>query len=433
MSSRDTRRRKPNDASMSAPETLGQTAEHITAPWLQAAPLKAVFAALSHEGGEARVVGGAVRNTLLGLPVTDIDIATTVLPDDVMRLCRARGLIPHPTGIAHGTVTVMSGGQPFEITTLRRDVETDGRRAVVAFTDDWAKDAGRRDFTINALYAAPDGKLFDDTGGRADLTARRVRFIGDAHDRIREDYLRILRFFRFSAQYGLGPPDAAGLAACRDLRDGITSLSAERIGMEILKLVVATRASEIVPEMAKTGILEHVTGDPTGTDCFVRLTAIERTVEVAPDAIGRLAALLPEGAAANELARRLRLSNREAYALTAAMVPHPAYSPGVPLITAKAWLYRSGAENFGRGARLAWARSKAPTNDHLHKEHATLPERWAAPLMPVSGADVMALGIPSGPAVGKILESFETWWIAHDFTNDLAAQQACLGALTRKS
>ena len=426
MSSQAIPRRNPNDGVMSKPPVSSQSNAMLLAPWLEAAPLKAVFAALA---GDARVVGGAVRNTLLGLPVTDIDIATPVLPHDVMRLAKAHGLGAHPTGIEHGTVTVVSAGVPFEVTTLRRDVETDGRRAVVAFTKDWAEDAARRDFTINALYAAPDGKIFDYSNGRADLNARRVRFIGDAHQRIREDYLRILRFFRFTAEYGHGAPDALSLAACRDLKAGIGGLSTERIGAETLKLIVAQRAHETVPLMAEAGIMDLIVGPAANAKRFVRIAAIERELGTAPDAMARLAALLGDGAKASDLAHRLRLSNADAGALKSALVPHPAYAPGVPLNTAKAWLYRTGAENFRRGARIAWAASSAETGDAAHKLRATLPDRWTPPALPVRGADVMALGVPPGPRVGKILESFENWWIANDFTTDAAAQKARLTEL----
>jgi poly(A) polymerase len=402
------------------------------APWLSAAALKAVLAALTTEGGEARVVGGAVRNTLLGLPVTDIDIATTVRPEDVMRRAKAHGLGAYPTGISHGTVTVVSAGQPFEVTTLRRDIATDGRHALVAFTDDWHEDAKRRDFTINALYAAADGELFDFHGGIADLKARRVRFIGEAHDRIREDYLRILRFFRFTAEYGQGAPDAAGLAACRDLKTGLAGLSGERIGAETLKLIVAPRAADIVPAMAKAGVLKYVTGGPTDPRCFVRLAAIEEHLNLPPDGIARLAALLPDGVSTADLSRRLRLSNAQAGALAAAAYPHPAYSPGVPLLAAKAWLYHTGAENFRRGARLAWAKSTADTAGEMHKTRATLPDCWTAPELPIRGTDIIALGVAPGPGVGKILESFENWWIENDFPADAALQREKLLGLIQQ-
>ena len=417
---------------MSDPKRTAEPGGRLEAPWLRAAPLKAVFAALTSEGGTARVVGGAVRNTLLGMPVTDIDIATTVLPNDVMRLATAHGLSAHPTGIEHGTVTVVANGHPFEVTTLRRDVETDGRRALVAFTTDWAEDAARRDFTINALYTAPDGTLFDITGGRADLKARHIRFIGDPHDRIREDYLRILRFFRFTAQYGVGPPDAPGLAACRELKVGMTGLSGERIGAETLKLVVAPRAAEVVALMRDAGLLDIIAGAGADAGCFERLVAIERTLGVAPDAVTRLAALASNPGNAAEMARRLRLSNVQTEALKAAATPSPAFDPAISEAAARACLYRIGPENFRRAARVAWAASQTAIDDVPHKYRASLPDRWTAPALPFRGSDVMALGIAAGPRIGKILESFENWWITGDFTADAAAQKAKLAELAAK-
>jgi poly(A) polymerase len=434
VSSRATPRHKPSEAPMSASNTFGGTGEVITASWLTSEPMAAVFQALITAGGEARAVGGAVRNTLLNRPVADIDIATTLLPGDVLRIARENGLEAHPTGIEHGTITVVSADHPYEVTTLRRDVETDGRRAVVAFTRDWAEDAARRDFTINALYAAPDGQIFDYTGGRADLTAGRVRFIGDARQRIREDYLRILRFFRFCAEYGRGPVDASGLAACRDLKAGIEQLSAERIGVETLKLLGASRAGEIVSLMVREGILKSAVGLTAGTECFSRLVAIERTLSVKPDPVVRLAALVQAGPEyAPELVRRLRLSNADAAILEAALAPERAYSPAEPEATARALLYRVGAEAYRRGARIAWARSTAPENDNGFKARATLPERWTPPALPVRGSDIIALGVPAGPHVGQVLKAFENWWIETDFNADAAAQRAALNALTGKS
>ena len=220
--------------------------------WLKAPPLLRVFELLSMGGGTVRVIGGAVRNALLGVPVSDIDLATDLTPETVIERVTKAGLAVYPTGLDHGTVTVVADGAPFEVTTLRRDVETDGRRAVVAFTEDWHEDALRRDFTINALSCDVSGKVYDSVGGLEDLAARRIRFIGKAEDRIREDYLRILRFFRFNAAYGAGEPDARGLAACLALKSGLTQLSAERIGNEIMKLCATPRAADIAAIMQAT-------------------------------------------------------------------------------------------------------------------------------------------------------------------------------------
>ena len=406
----------------------------LDAPWLKSAPLKAVFAAIEAGGFEARVVGGAVRNALLGRPISDIDIATPALPEDVIRLASAAGLGTHPTGLSHGTVTVVSNGTPFEVTTLRRDVETDGRHAVVAFTDDWAEDAKRRDFTINALSAAPDGTLFDYTGGRGDLTAGRVRFIGEARDRIREDYLRILRFFRFSAEYGRGAPDPGGLAACTELESGMTQLSAERIGAEMMKLIVSARAAEICSAMERTGILKTILGTQTHSERLARLQDIETRLGVPADAAGRLAALTLDGPEkADDAARRLRLSNAMAAALKAAATSHPALNPNTSEHDAMGLLYRLGGDAFGRAVRHAWAASGAAASDPAWRGRSLLAARWSPPAMPVSGADVLALGLAPGPNVGSVLAAFEVWWIEHNFPSDPALQKRKLSELAGKA
>ncbi len=282
------------------------------AAWLQQAETKRVFAALAAPGIETRAVGGAVRDTLLGLKVAEVDLATTALPEKVIALARGADLKAVPTGIEHGTVTVVANGVPFEVTTLRRDVETFGRHAVVAFTQDWQEDARRRDFTLNALYAGSDGELFDPLGGYGDLAAGRVRFIGDAEARIKEDYLRILRFFRFNAYYGKGPLDAAGLAACVRLRAGLDQLSAERVAGELRKLLVAPQATRAVEALFDYGLLTQLLGGVPRLVRFERLVAAEEALGLAPDAALRLAALavfVKEDA--ERLAARLRLSNNE--------------------------------------------------------------------------------------------------------------------------
>jgi tRNA nucleotidyltransferase/poly(A) polymerase len=266
-----------------------------------------------------RAVGGAVRNALVGRPVADVDIATDARPEEVTRAAEAAGLKAIPTGLAHGTVTVVAGGRPYEITTLRQDVETHGRHATVAFTDDWAEDARRRDFTLNALYCGADGTLFDPLGGYPDLAARRVRFIGDADERIREDYLRILRFFRLTAEFAEGPADAGGLAACVRERTGLAVLSAERVRVELLRLLAAPRGAEIGALMQDYGLLPGVLGAAPRPTLLARLAAIETVLRFAPDPVLRLAALaveVPEDA--ERLRDRLRLSNDEAAKLARA-------------------------------------------------------------------------------------------------------------------
>ncbi len=258
------------------------------AAWLERPETKAVFAALGRDGAETRAVGGAVRNALLGLPVTEIDLATTALPEQVLELAGKAGMKAVPTGIDHGTITVIAGKTPFEVTTLRRDVETFGRHARIAYTTSWEEDAKRRDFTLNALYAGEDGTLFDPLGGFADLVAGRVRFIGEAEDRIKEDYLRILRFFRFHAYYGKGDMDEAGLHASVKLRAGLAKLSAERIGGELKRLLVAPRASLAVEALYDYGLLTELLGGVPRLNRFERLTAIEQANAVAADASLRL-------------------------------------------------------------------------------------------------------------------------------------------------
>ncbi|MGE3529012.1 MAG: CCA tRNA nucleotidyltransferase, partial [Methyloceanibacter sp.] len=282
------------------------------APWLERPETALVFAALAGPGIETRAVGGAVRNTLLGLPVKEVDLATTALPQQVMTLAAGAGLKAVPTGIEHGTVTIIAGGVSFEVTTLRRDVETFGRHATVAFTDNWEEDARRRDFTLNALYAASDGTLFDPIGGYDDVLSGRVRFIGAAEERIKEDYLRILRFFRFNAYYGKGPLDADGLRACVRLRGGMAQLSAERIAGEMRRILEAPEAMGAVEALFDYGLLTDILGGAPRLERLRRLVAIEAALGREPVPAMRLAALAVFVVEDVErLAERLRLSNAE--------------------------------------------------------------------------------------------------------------------------
>ncbi|HWA31138.1 MAG TPA: CCA tRNA nucleotidyltransferase, partial [Rhizomicrobium sp.] len=286
--------------------------EPIKNPWMTAPETRAVMEALAKDGGSARFVGGVVRNALLGRAVGDIDIATPLTPDDVTKTLEAAGLKAVPTGIEHGTVTAVSNGRPYEVTTLRRDVSTDGRRAVVAFTKDWAEDAQRRDFTMNALYANADGEVFDTVGGVADLKAGKVRFVGDPATRIREDYLRILRLFRFHAWYGKGEIDKAALKAAAENRAGLAQLSGERIAKEMLKLLAAEDPVPVLRSMAASAILGEILPGELNIARLERLVAIDASNFFAPDPVLRLAALLPDrAAAANELADRWKLSNAD--------------------------------------------------------------------------------------------------------------------------
>ena len=405
-------------------------APRVNGAWLHSAAIGKVFAALEAGKAEARIVGGAIRNALIDRPVHEVDIATTAVPEEVMRLALEAGLGAHPTGIDHGTVTVVADGVPFEVTTLRRDIETDGRHAVVAFTTVWHEDAARRDFTINALYCGKDGTLYDPVGGLDDLRKRRVRFIGDAEARIREDYLRILRFFRFSAAYGNGQLDRTGLAAVIALKDGLSRLSPERVRAEILKLLAARNAAEVVSAMHESGVLQLAIPTTADPERLTRLQAIERALGQPPDALARLAALaVDEPSQALSLAQHLRLSNAESEVLQKAAVIHPALDPATPEAAARTLLYRLGPDTFYRAVRLAWARSGAAAGDTAWRIRALLPDRWKAPKMPFTGANVVALGVPPGPPVGSVLKAFEDWWIAQDFTADAARQIAKLKEL----
>ena len=385
------------------------------AEWLKRGETSAVFAALSASGIDTRVVGGAVRNALLGLPVIEaVDLATTAEPERVMALAEEAGLKAVPTGIDHGTVTVIADGLPFEVTTLRRDVETFGRHAKVAYTTSWEEDAKRRDFTLNALYADRDGKVFDPLGGYDDLAAGRVRFIGDAEARIKEDFLRILRFFRFHAYYGKGDMDAAGLKAAVKLRAGLEQLSAERVAGELRRILVAPQAARAVDALYDYGLLTGVLGGVPRLGRFERLVAIGAANALALDASLRLAALavfVEEDVA--RLAERLRLSNAEQAVL--ALAAEKGLVAGLPEETAaKSALYRLGP-SYRSALLLAWLDSDASPDDPEWRKALALPVRWQAPSFPIGGNDVMTFGELKGPEIGELLKVLEQDWIASGF------------------
>lgn len=358
---------------------------------------------------QARMVGGAVRDMLAGRPVADVDFAVPLTPQEVMARVRAAGLKAVPTGVAHGTVTVVARGRGFEVTSLRRDVETDGRHAVVEFTDDWEMDASRRDFTINAMSAARDGAVFDYFGGRDDLAAGRVRFVGEAARRIAEDYLRILRFFRFFARYGRGEPDVEAMAAITALRDGVMGLSAERVWSEVKQILLADDPRAVVALMRDTGVLELVL---PGAD-VARLAAI--VARGAPmDALLRVAALLRGDADA--FAERWKLSGAEHERLTALMVPGLLVPDADDAALRRALAEVPGEILIGR----SWlAQDDKPGWDDLRARLAAM----GRPVFPVQGRDVVALGVPPGPAVGEILDEVRRWWMAGGCVADA---EACL-------
>ena len=395
------------------------TAPVLLAPWLISGPTARVLKLLNGGGEEARVVGGAVRNSLLDIPIGDIDVATTALPDEVVRRAKAVGIKSVPTGIEHGTVTLVVDAQPFEITTLREDTETFGRKAKVSFGRDWVGDAHRRDFTINALSLGADGVVHDYVGGLDDIAARRVRFIGAPKERIEEDYLRILRFFRIHAAFGAGEVDRDGYLACIAERKGLATLSAERVRMEMLKLLVADGAVAAVTAMADGGLLQMIIGGVGYLGTFAAMIAAENTLHLEADAIRRLAALavaLPEDA--RRLATRLRLSNNEAKALDS--MGHRWWRlAGMDEAHARRRLYRLGKERYRDRLLLAWARAGSGTGSASSPtpwiELAQLPQRFIPPKFPLKAADFIARGVAEGPALGHVLTLAEDAWLAADF------------------
>lgn len=395
------------------------------AEWLGDKHLQRLLAALADDGEEARIAGGAVRNALIGQPVADVDIATTCPPDETIRRAEAAGFKAVPTGIEHGTITIVAGGKPFEVTTLRADVETDGRRAKVSFGRDWKADAQRRDFTINALYAEADGTVVDLVGGIADIAARRLRFIGDPEARIREDYLRILRFFRFFAWYGDGRPDAEGLKACARLKGGLSQLSAERVWSELKKLLSAPDPSRALLWMRQAGVLTSVLpeSEKWGIDSIHALTRAEKDLDWTPEPLLRLEAIVPPDAARMKaLAERLRFSVTEAgrlrqWALTAAVEPKTTEAEFAKR------LYRGDRQGFVDRLRLslASARSRAIEDNEALLEAGGFSRllafagKWKKPGFPLKGADLTTLGASPGPKLGAILKNLENEWVESGF------------------
>lgn len=390
------------------------------APWLASGPLSQLMLALNSGGEEARVVGGAVRNALLGEPIGDIDIATTALPDEVLARAERAGFKAVPTGIAHGTVTVVIESRPFEVTTLRQDVETFGRHATVAFGRDWTVDAQRRDFTMNALSAGLDGRVHDPVGGLPDLRARHVRFIGEPSRRIEEDYLRILRFFRFHAAYGRGDLDHDGLLACIRGREGLDRLSRERVRAELVKLLVAPGAVATLTAMNDSGLLTRVLAGVANLAHLERLVAIERALPLPGAAMRRLGVMAVTIAEdAERLRDRLRLTNSEFDRLISIAEDWWRGPPPIPN-RARAMLYEAGPENFTDHALVGWSRSHAAVNDPAWAAYTTLPQRWSVPVFPLRAADFMTRGVAKGPALGAALATAEHAWIAAGFPTDPA-------------
>jgi len=402
-------------------------------PWLVAPASRRLLDALEAGGREARFVGGCVRDALLGRMEEgqDLDLATPEPPSRVLELLERAGIRAIPTGLAHGTVTVVIGGQRFEITTLRRDVRTFGRHAEVAFTDDFAEDAARRDFTINAMSCDRTGRLYDHFGGRDDLAAGRVRFVGPADERIAEDHLRILRFFRFFARFGRPPADAEALAACRAAAASIERLSGERIQTEMQKLLETEDPVPSLRLMEETGVLERVACGP------VAIGRLARLLGLAPgaDALLRLGALLrPPPAGVDQTARvaaRWRLSNRDRARLVAATTEPLAPLEASPAARRQA-IYRLGGERYADLVPLAAAEAGGDPRPALDAALA-LARNWRPPKLPVGGQDVLEMGVPPGPRVGEILAALEAWWVEADFAPDRAACLARARALASRA
>lgn len=411
------------------------TARIAPQPWMTAPETRAVLDALAAGGADARFVGGCVRDAWLERPVHDIDIATHAPPERVMELLRAAGITVVPTGLAHGTVTAVVGKAHYEITTLRRDVESFGRHARVEFTDDWREDAARRDLTMNALSCTGDGVVFDPFDGLADLAAGRVRFVGDARQRITEDVLRLLRFFRFHAHYGRGAPDAEALAACAELAPRLPSLSGERVRGELSRLLTAPDPAAVWRLMIDHGVMAHLLPAATATDRLGALARLEHDLcgglGVAPDPIRRFAAVLRvDRAGALSVAEALRLSNAERDRLAALAEPPVAVAVTDDRVRRRQALYRLDDAGLYRDLVLL-AAVDAPGPLALDRVRDALATADDLPTLklPIAGRDLLALGLPHGPRVGESLKQVEAWWIAEDFQPD---REACLAEAARR-
>ena len=386
-------------------------------PWMTAPETRKLMAALS----EGRFVGGAVRNALSGWPIGDIDIAVPMPPEETLRRLELAQIKSVPTGVEHGTVTAIVNGHPFEVTSLRRDVETDGRHAIVSFTDDWEEDAARRDFTMNALYASGEGEIFDYHGGVEDLIAGRVRFVGDSAARIKEDYLRILRLFRFHAWYGKGDMDLDALRAAANAKAGLRRLSGERVAKELLRLLECQNPAPALRLMAAAGILSELLPYALQLPRLEHLVTIEAENQFAPDPLLRLCALLPDDAvAALAVGEKLKLSSAERArleGLASGGGKIPAYLSAADV---RRQLYRTGAPRFRDCVLLSWAAGPRGASQMQWRMLLSIADGWERPRFPLTGRDAMAAGVAEGPEVGRILAALESWWQAEDFLPDEA-------------
>jgi poly(A) polymerase len=390
--------------------------------WMTTGPAHTVYQALARAGGHPRFVGGCVRDGLLGRGIRDIDIATPLDPAAVMKAAEAAGLKHVPTGIDHGTVTVVAERTGIEVTTLRRDVETFGRHATVAFTDDWREDAARRDLTMNALSADLSGKVYDYFDGLADLKAGEVRFVGAPEDRMREDYLRILRFFRFHADYATGDFDRPALAAAKALKTELKSLSGERLRQETLKLLVARHGVETWRTMLAEGIVAAFLPAATTIDRMAKVAALESRLKVPQDPIRRLAALTVTGSGPS-VAETLKLSNVERDRLLAITAPRPDFAVSEPSLVRRQ-IYDLGNAIALDLLLVDWREPESDCQSAFE-----IVRDWPRPEFPLKGRDASALGVPAGPEIGRLLKDVEDWWIAGDFSAD---REHCLAELRRR-
>ena len=384
--------------------------------WMHSPAVEQMFRVLGAPAVDVRLVGGCVRNAVMGLPIEDIDVGTPEIPDAVVARCTKAGVRVIPTGIEHGTVTLLIGDRSFEVTSLRRDTACDGRHADVEFTTDWAEDARRRDLTINAMSVRPDGALFDFFGGKEDALAGRVRFVGDPADRIQEDYLRILRLFRFFASFGRADIEPATLVACRVHAQGLLRLSAERIQAELVKILASSDPAPALAIMRDCGVLGVALPEARDLTLLSLLSAIERAAIAPPDWRRRLSACI-DADDAEPLARRLKLSSADGLRLVRLTAVAPRVDDATSRVDLRAALYRFGPDVIRDRILLGWVRARtlASSDDAAWRSRLALVADWHPQSMPVSGADVLALGIPQGPVVGELLSAVESWWMARDF------------------
>ncbi|MBT3765910.1 MAG: CCA tRNA nucleotidyltransferase [Rhodospirillaceae bacterium] len=403
-------------------------------PWMTAPEIRSVMSALTAKGAEVRFVGGCVRDAIRKIETHDIDIATPTPPEEVMALLEGRDIKVIPTGLKHGTVTVVSGIWNMEITTLRIDLQTDGRRARVAFTDDWIADAARRDFTINTLSATLDGDVYDPFSGMDDLATGHVRFVGNAQDRIEEDILRLLRFFRMHAIYSKFGPDKTALAACRNLAPRLTELSGERVRTELFRILMAPEPADTLTIMRGEKVLEPILPEASNIGRLRTLTFLETRAinveSVVPDVLRRFAAVLElEDSMVEDLATRMKLSNKQAQRLTTLMAVDPPTTPEVNSWARRQRLRRLGPDMVRDLVLLAWAEELATEPRRSSKRTAEWIElleevdAWGPVKFPLKGKDVLDQGLEPGAKVGEILRNVENWWESEDYSPD---REACL-------